>query len=195
MSPVIKNNAIPDGELLLRLAGNDAEAFTVIYNRYWETLYRSAFRVLKDHDACLDIVHEIYTWLWAHRRELQIAHLRAYLLSAVKFKVVNHIRAGRIRESFFGEAAQLLPPETADAGNNLAAKELDTAVRQCISRLPERCRTVYDLSRNEHLSHREISAKMGISVKTVENQITIALRRIRESLGSLLLFLLVLCGR
>ena len=142
----------------------------------------------------MDIVQEIFIWLWEHRKELVIkTTLRGYLLAAVKFKAANCIRNGKIRAGFFKQIGQASPgPLTNTADELLQVKELEEVIRQTIDTLPRTCRTIYQLSRTAHLSHHEIAHELGISVKTVENQMTIALRRLRVVLTKMFISLLFL---
>lgn len=87
--------------MLALLSNEDQQAFEILYDRYWEDLYLLAYLMLRNKDASKDIVQEVFIWLWEHRLSLQIKSLRAYLKTAVKYKVANHIRSGNIRESVF----------------------------------------------------------------------------------------------
>lgn len=129
----------------------------------------------------MDIVQDIFVWIWERRETLQIQSLQAYLKAAVKFKVANYIRAGKIRASFFDE---LKPIEAGAPGDNAAeVRELKAIIDQSILELPDKCRNIYLLSKQERLSNKEIAERLGISVKTVEAQMTIALKRIRGAVG------------
>ena len=132
----------------------------------------------------MDIVQEIFTWIWEHRDEVIIkTSLRGYLFAAVKFKTANYIRNGKIRKNFFDQVTAIQPAPAQDSSEELLeVKELETFMRQAVNTLPDKCKAVYELSRKEQLSHREIASELNISVKTVENHINIALRRLRGML-------------
>ena len=181
---------LPEPGLWELLQRDDKEAFTVLYRRYWPEMYKSAFNILKDRDQSMDIVQEIFIWLWEHRHQLLIkTSLKGYLLAAVKFKTANAIRNGKVREDFFKQAAILhaLPGKN-EAGFRVEVKELEEVIRMTIEALPDKCRTVYHLSRHQHLTNQEIANELGVSVKTVENQMTIALRRLRVAVARIFLF-------
>ncbi|GAC1591518.1 MAG: RNA polymerase sigma-70 factor [Ginsengibacter sp.] len=172
-----------DNELLGLLSQNDIEAFDNLYTRHWAEMYKYAFIILKEQDACKDIVQNIFVWLWEHRQVLEIHTLRSYLKAAVKFKVANYIRSKKIRESFFEELADYSPPTMVSNAEEMAEiNELKTIIHQAIIVLPDKCRKIFRLSREEFLSNKDIADRLGISVKTVENQMTIALNRIRRTL-------------
>jgi len=172
-----------DNELLALLNKGDRRAFDAIYNRYWADLYKSAYRLLRDQDACMEILQEIFIWLWEHRDNLIINNLKYYLLSAVKYKTANYIRKEKIRKSFFTEVENIRPEDLAFTEDNVELKELKSIILSFTSELPERARMIFQLSRYEHLSNKEIAERLGISEKTVENQMTTNLRKLRSALG------------
>jgi RNA polymerase sigma-70 factor (ECF subfamily) len=171
---------------------DNREGFIVLYRTYWADMYKAAFNVLKDRDQSMDTVQEIFVWLWEHHGQLVITtSLKGYLLAAVKFKTANIIRNGKIRKSIFKEITTLQPsPDDNSFGAELEAKELEELIRQIVEAFPDKCRTVYQLSRNQNLSNREIANALGISIKTVENQMTIALRRLRSAVTRLFMCIL-----
>lgn len=146
-------------------------------------MYKSAFFILREPDACKDIVQDIYVWLWEHRHVLEIHTIKSYLKAAVKFKVANYIRSAQIRESFFEELMDYNPAiQVVNIEERAEISELKAIIHQAIIELPDKCREIFRLSREGHLSNNEIAVRLGISVKTVENQMTIALSRIRRTL-------------
>ncbi|WP_256009315.1 RNA polymerase sigma-70 factor [Desertivirga xinjiangensis] len=187
---VAEYRSYTDDVLLDRLIHEDKYAFEEIYRRYWGPMYQSAYNILREKEACMDIVQELFVWIWSHHSELKINSLKGYLLSAVKFKVANYIRDGKIHSSVFEEIRRIgeplvLPDEKTEL------EELLTIISRFTNMLPVKCREVFILSREEHLTNREIADRLGVSVKTVENQMTIALRKLRSSLARFSSFLLL----
>jgi len=175
------------------LSQDSEEAFEVLYHRHWENIYKVAFVLLKDSNASKDVVQDIFIWLWQKRNQLEIQTLPAYLKTAVKFKVANYIRSGNFRESFFETLGKLTITENApEAAEITEMKELKAIIINAVELLPDKCRTIYKLSRNENLTNQQIADQLGLSVKTVEGQMTIALRRIRGAIDPYLLSLLLL---
>lgn len=167
---------------LLELASKDNQhAFDALYLRHWEDMYKTAFIILKDAEPCKDIVQDIFIWLWEHRQTLQVLNLKAYLRAAVKFKIANYIRSGNVRESFFTELANRSFSLHTSPFDLIEFKQFKAIVRQAIDNLPDKCREIYQLSREKELTNQEIAEKLHISVKTVENQMTIALHRVRKA--------------
>jgi len=181
-----------DQELLQRLAKGDRTAFDAIYTRHWHAMYQSVYGIFRDEAACMDIVQDVFVWLWEKRAEVHIqTSLSAYLRAAVKFKAANYIRSGKVRRFFFEEALRVAATANTAAPDDIEIRELKNIIRQATENLPEKCREIFHLSRNEHLSNQQIADHLGISIKTVEGQMTTALRRIRIAVEQYMLYLLV----
>lgn len=173
-----------DMDLTDRLNHGDQCAFDEIYRRYWKDLYTGAFYVTKDQDAAMDLCQDIFVWIWQSRGNLRMQNIRVYLKAAVRYKAANFIRHGKVKESFFTKIAHSGKLVSADS-DELEVKELTQMIRQFAEGLPERSRQIFQLSRFEELSNKEIASRMSISEKTVENQITLALKKLRISLSRL----------
>ncbi|MEZ4771795.1 MAG: RNA polymerase sigma-70 factor [Bacteroidia bacterium] len=168
---------LTDEELLQLSRKNQAEAFGVIYDRYWSRLYASAFLILEDTEACKDILQDVFIDFWNKRNQTEISHINAYLYQSVRFQVFKYLRKGNITQKHLSQINQIITSNPTEETVNF--NEVNQSISNGMNLLPERCREVFYLSRFEHLSHGEIAEKMGISTKTVENQITKALRQLR----------------
>lgn len=172
-----------DTDLMEKLSNDDQQAFSEIYSRNWEYMYKSAYAILKDSNASKDIVQDIFIWLWEHRSIIKIQTLKPYLKTAVKFKVSNYIRSGNIRQNFFDQMAEFSSSLSTPSDEELLElKQLKEIIQQAIGNLPSKCQEIFRLSREGYLSNQEIADKLSISIKTVENQMTTAIRRVREAL-------------
>ena len=189
------NTDYTDCSLIALLAQDDQQAFELLYTRHWPVLYQSAFFMLRDKDASKDIVQDIFTWLWEHRYTLQVQNVPLYLKAAVRFKVANYIRSGRIRSSFFEDLAAYTPSGLLPGSEELAeVRELHAIIQQSVLQLPHKCQEIFRLSREEQLTNQQIAEKLGLSVKTVENQKTIALKRLRSGIEPYMVSILLLIG-
>lgn len=175
----------PDEKLLELIRADDCAAFDVVYAKYWSKLYTAAFNILRDRQAAEDIVQEVLVSLWLRRDSLEIGSLSTYLYASVRYQVFKVIRSGKIRESFFLEVKEL---SVGNQGENaLIQQDISNLLDEGVSSLPEKCRQVFLLSRKEHLTTKEIAQRLGLAPKTVENQLTIAFRRLRAVLGDFIL--------
>lgn len=171
-----------DQELTDLLKKSDREAFNQIYHRYVAYLYQYAFNILKDEDECTDAVQDIFVWLWENRKKINVNVLKGYLIAAVKFKLTRVIQTSKRRAEIL--AANPVKEESF-IDDSLEVKELKQAIQEFVIGLPEKARKIFEMSRNEYLSNKEIAARLGISEKTVENQMTIVLKKLKTGLGNL----------
>jgi len=166
-----------DETLLTSLLEDDEDAFKQIYKRYASGLYAAAYNLFRDKPLCEDLIQELFADLWIKRKKLNIKSLKPYLYTSVKNRALMAMRSGR---TMLNETAleKLIADYATD--DRLNIRELNDVLNKSIDSLPDKCRQIFRLSRNEHLSNKEIAERLNISVKTVENQMTIALRRLRE---------------
>lgn len=178
--------SLKERELIQRLNNNDELALASIYNEYWEIMYLGAYNLVKNKQVSEDIVQDVFVNIWKKRGDLEIkVSLRSYLYTSTIYKTYDYFRKNKsaIRVDLlenFNERVQNSNPET-----KLMDKELQDYLEAVINELPEKCRVVYNLSRNEQLSHKEIAGKLNISTRTVEGHITKALKVLRKSLSSI----------
>lgn len=181
-----------DEQLCLLLKQGEERALDAILLRYWQPMYQMAAKTLKDVYAAEDIVQDIFVRIWDSRAKITFKHtLKAYLFASTRYGIYRHIRKVHLQEAH-QQAQDFQYIEHYNPENELECKELMENVAQIVNSLPSRCREVYDMSRNDQLNHREIAELLNISTKTVENQITIALKRIRIGLGKVILLLIYL---
>lgn len=174
-----------DHDWLTLLREGQETALANIYRLYWQRLYTAAYAILKDAQACEDIIQEIFLKLWQNRRKIEIkTSLAAYLNASVRYEVYRQIKAGRVREDLFDDIYERI--QAGPEYGRIEYKELYSRINAIVELLPEKCKVVYKLSREEHLSHKQIAAQLNISTKTVENHLTKALNLLRLSLGQLL---------
>jgi RNA polymerase sigma-70 factor (family 1) len=177
-----------DAELLDLLKIGDKRAFTIIYDRYCSKLYRAAFKILEDHDLAKDVTQETFIMLFEKVSDRMIINLQAYLFQTVKYQCFMHLRSGRISEKHLHQMNLIIASNTLE--EELNAKELQFLLDESIATLPDKCREVFYLSRFESLSNKKIAERLNISHKTVENQITKALKILHTSVNKLAVLIL-----
>lgn len=173
-----------DDELVELIKTGDRKAFDRVYNRYSEKLYDAAYFILKDEALCEDIVHELFVSLWINRANLRIASLSSYLHTAIRNRVISCLRKRKIAIDV--TSLQEVLSDFQSVENKLFTTDIQGIVDREVSKLPPKCQRIFELSRQEQRSNKEIAAELDIALKTVENQITIALRRLRASLNDFL---------
>jgi len=181
---------LTDRELLkLFTEGNDA-AFTEIYNRYWKKLIALSYSYTKDKFEAEEVVQEIFVSLWNRRDVIKIETLSSYLATATKFSIFKAIytrnRHEQLLENIPASASADLPEDL------VHAKFMEEYVSGLVEQLPEKCRLVYQYSRQKGLSPQEISDEMNIAKKTVEAHLTKALKMLRLNLKEMMVLLIML---
>jgi len=187
----------PDTELVLLVKKGSKEAFTELYNRYWTVLFLHARKMLRDDEEAKDVVQELFVHLWNKAKEDTLdlnGTVSAYLYKAVRNKIYNLIAHKRVINDYqqslisFLEEGELITEEL------VREKELSLIIEREIQLLPPKMREVFELSRRQHLSYKEIGARLGISDHTVKRQVSNALSILRAKLGvSTGLIFLLLC--
>ncbi len=174
-----------DAVLWLEVKQHDRRAYRILFDRYGSTLYRSAFRLLHDREASETIAHDIFLNLWLKRETLDIRDFRSYIMTATRYHVYKALRAQQSSPVTTVENEQMeglssIIMNTAE--EKMAEQTVRELIRQHVNGLPRRCREIFLLSREQHLSNQEIAERLNISRRSVENQITFALRHLRMHL-------------
>ncbi|MBC7922503.1 MAG: RNA polymerase sigma-70 factor [Ferruginibacter sp.] len=179
--------ALPDdAQLAARLKAGDRDAFVVIYQRYWEKLYAFAYARLQSKEAAEDIVQDIFIRLWSHRAERNIENLNAYLSASLKYEVLDHFRSQSVHRKHDRNLAESLGRSIDHTQDILGFDELYRELQKGLEHLPEKCRLVFEMSRNQGLPTKEISRQLDITPKTVEFHISKALKILRLKLKDFL---------
>ena len=168
-------------EILKRLAKGDHDAFDILFRQYYRYLVSVSCAYTNDLSLSRDLAQEVFLDIWKRRKDLKInTSFRAFIRKAV----INQSMNAKSKSAKISNL-EMLPKANEIAGDvskELAYDELSNKIREIISNLPERCRLIFGLSRFENKSHKEIAAQLSISTKTIENQMTKALKQIRSGL-------------
>jgi RNA polymerase sigma-70 factor (family 1) len=180
-----------DNILLNRMREGDPASFNALFDRYWEMLYATVFSVCSDREVCSEIVHDIFLNLWLRREKLQIESFKAYILASARYHVYRHVKITRRNSLEYREDLEYSSRVSMNDGElNIRYQDLERSVDRELEELPKRCKEIFTLSRREQLSNDEIAARLDISKRTVENQLTHALRHLRLSMRHFLVLIL-----
>ena len=172
-----------EGQLIQSLAKRDEASFEHVFKTHFKNLHAYACTITRDDAAGEEVVQQVFTRLWERSDGLTISgSVSAYLYRAVYNESLNYLKHKKVRSAYGQHVVHTMKNETEHAGKRLQLKELEGKLAQAMNDLPEQCRTIFQLSRFEELKYREIADRLGLSVKTVENQMGKALKILRVKL-------------
>ncbi len=167
----------------ISLTGGNTILFERTFKEHFKGLHAYAYTMLKDEQAAEDVVQNIFLKLWEKKERIQIERsIAAYLYRSVYNDCINQINHMKVRNAY--EAYETYASRNRHAEQDqVSYTELEQKISRALNELPEGCRTVFQMSRFEELKYHEIAGKLGISIKTVENQMGKALKLMREKLA------------
>ena len=171
-----------DQTLQERIRAGDESAFDTVFRSHYAHLVRMAESVVRERALAEEVAQEVMLELWRRRETLRLEQtFRAYLLRSTRNRALNHVRHQRVvaREAAI---AAIDSPSAPSVEDEMLGMELEQAVRAAINGLPEKCREVFQLSRDHGLKYAEIAVTLEISVKTVEKRMGQALAELRARL-------------
>ena len=174
------------------LAQRDETAFEQVFKTHFKRLHAYAFTILRDEEEAEEMVQQVFFKLWERNENLSLTgSVSAYLYRAVHNESLNYIKHQKVRSDHKLHVAYSMKNEVEHPEKKIQAGELEKKIHSALNELPEQCRTIFQMSRFDELKYREIADKLGISVKTVENQMGKALKLLRAKLVDFLIFILL----
>ena len=156
------------------------EAFNKVFDLYYSRLCFFADKFLHDFDLSRSVVQQVFVDMWIKREKLQVASLQSYLFQSVRNAAIDILKHRKAESKYL---STLEPDEKNQISDWMEEAELADRINKAIQKLPEKCREIFVLCRFEELKYTEIAARLNISVKTVEMQIGIALKKLRKELS------------
>ncbi|HEU4858222.1 MAG TPA: RNA polymerase sigma-70 factor [Chitinophagaceae bacterium] len=174
------------------LSKRDETAFEQVFKTHFKRLHAYAFTILRDEMEAEEMVQQVFFKLWERNENLSLTgSVSAYLYRAVHNESLNYIKHQKVRSNHQLHIAYSMKNEVEHPAKEILSGELEKKIHSALNELPEQCRTIFQMSRFDELKYREIADKLGISVKTVENQMGKALKLLREKLVDFLVFILL----
>lgn len=183
-----------DFSLFSLVKQGNAEAYKELYDRYWESLFAYTYNCLHLREGAEEIVQDIFLMLWERKYVLTVnSSISAYLFTIAKHKVLNVMRAEKVRKTYASTFSVFLEQKQDNSNEEWQFyNDLEAAIEDRLTALPEKCRIVFKMSRQEHLSIHDIAGRLNISSKTVENYLTQALKHLRTTLDEFMAIVILL---
>jgi RNA polymerase sigma-70 factor, ECF subfamily len=173
------------------ITGLDERSFEMLFKERFKELVFFAQRYVKDLDSAREITHDAFIALWEKRKTIDVTRsVNSWLMTSIHNKCLNHLRDNKKFDQNILALEHLLS-EPDQGYDKLVSEETTAMIHQAIDELPEKCREIFKMNRFDNLKYQEIADALGISIKTVETQMSKALQHMRTRLQPYLKLLLL----
>lgn len=170
---------LSDEILIDRLRKGEERAFREIYTRYWKKLFSIAIRKIDDSSVVEGIVQDIFLKLWERKGSLNVENIEAYLVTAVRYACINHLKVSLLHEKYELYSSIYLSHEASITEEQLDLNDLMNTIEELLGSFPESWQHIFRLHRLEYLSTREISQQLNIPQRTVESHLSRVVQALR----------------
>lgn len=170
----------------------DKASFEELFRMYFAPLCSFAQKYVQDQDEAKDIIHQVFIGLWQKKDEVDLStSLKSYLFTGVHNRCLNYIRDRKKLVQFDAPQHESELGSYLDSRDHMEAIETEEKINRALDELPEKCREIFMMNRFDQLKYREIAEKLNLSVKTVETQMSRALKSLRSKLSDLMVLMMV----
>ena len=185
-----KNNGNKDlsgrGDIILC----NSHDFELLYRQSRLKLFRISYNLVGNIETAEGIVHDTFCDIWSRRKSLEInTSLETYLVRAVKFSSIDHLRGKSVRLKAKKELLATTRLSHNETEENVIANDLKSGIDQLIAQLPTRCQEVFRLKREKFMTNKDIASGLNISEKAVEKHMTRAIRFLKAGIKGALTFI------
>jgi len=180
---------VPENEKLLeetiveKIGQNDEIALKYLFNNYHDRLCYYCYRMIRDKDAAKEIVHDVFVNIWINRKKWKPKNsVKSYLYKAVKNKSINYLKQPGFSLRSDNQIEEIEIHSQNNPGVILEAKEIREAYKSAVEKLPEKCRQIVILIKENGLSYQEAAEIQNVSIKTVETQMRLSFQKLRKML-------------
>lgn len=179
-------SSLSDQQLITRIRDGNAAAYTQLFDRFQPLLYVYARKVIKDRDEAADVVQEVFLHLWDKRESIEIeGAVQSYLFSAVRYKFFNLLDKKKVRHDYAETLKKFFIEGSPQTDDLLREREMARIIEEQINLLPPKLKLIYELSRKANMQTAHIADLLGVSEKTVQNQVSLAVKQLKIKLGVL----------
>lgn len=165
---------------------NNTNAYTTLFDRYQPLIFVYACKITRDEEEASDIVQDVFLSLWERRATIEVTEsILAYLYQSVKFKFFNLLDKKKVRHDYATSMRQFMNHHAPTTDNDIREREMLRILEKQIELLPAKLKQIYLMSRKENLDNAEIAQQLNISEKTVNNQLSIAVKILRTKIAGI----------
>lgn len=172
-----------DVSAMQEVSKGNLKAYRYLFDNHFSDLCNFLMLYLHNREVSEEIALDIFTFIWEKREQIEIkSSFKAFLITTAKYKAISQYR--KDQKAVFKELGlvELNLPDPAVNEKHMESVELFSLIQKAIDDLPEKSRQIYRMAWEDNLSQKDIAEQLGLSRKTVENHVGIALRKLRESL-------------
>lgn len=169
-------------QLMKRIKNDDSRAFEELFDNLWEALFRYAKSILMDEDLAKDVVQEVWVDFWQRRSQIDNVNIEGYLMQSTKFRVYKELQRNPMKSEHLRYLETVASAVSTD--DQLICNQTEDLISSSMEELPRRCQEIFKMSREQQLSNAEIAAQLNISKRTVETQISNALKSLKARLST-----------
>lgn len=184
-------SSLPEKELLRLLGQDDHDAYSEIYHRYFHLIYVHALKKVQDSEQAKDVAQDVFTYLWFKRdKASEIKDLVAYLFTSARNKIFDLFAHEQVEQKHVDSLQKFYsknPIHPTD--HQTRERDFQAYIDKQIAELPPKMRLIFEMSRKEQLSYKEIAEQLDTSENNVSKQVNKAVRVLRTKLGPMFIFL------
>jgi len=179
-----------DSTVITLLKQGSEKVFEKVFKDHFKSLHSYAYTFLKDDELAEEVVQNVFCRIWEKREQLKTdGSIKAYLYRAVHNECLNYLKHQKVKASFQVYYAREMEQSEDNLSKKVIANELEKQIHKAMSELPQQCRIIFQMSRFEQLKYQQIADQMGLSIRTIENQMGKALKLMRIKLAEFLTLL------
>lgn len=172
-----------DTHIIKGIRSGDEAAFRLMFESWYQRLVVFSNKYLDDLEAARDLVQEFFAYLWENGDTIDIkTSLKSYLFEAIRNRSLNYIKFMAVRTRHKEKVLRQEMENQNSLEEMIDAAELEDKIIRLVAALPDQCRRIYTMSRGDGKSNPEIATELNLSIRTVETQISKALKTLREKL-------------
>jgi len=181
---VLPKNSLNNELLITHFKSGNQKAFKTLFDQYWEVMFIKANSILRNRDVAQDVVQDIWLNLWNQREKLVISKFDSYVLRSVSYGCYKYLRDNKFTTTQL-QIIDSLSVSSADIEDQYNLEATQKVIDRSLEDLSPRCQQIFTLSRMDDVPNEEIALELGISKRSVENQVSLALEVIRKHLATL----------
>ena len=175
-------------EVLLSLQNGDHKAFEVVFVAYFDKVKYFVERIIRSEDEAEELAQDLFMKLWINHKAIDVQKsFSGFLFTMAHNASFNYLKHKEVQNNYLNTTGYL--EETASTEEMIYAKEIALLIEMTVNKMPEQRKKIFQLSRNEGLSNDEIANRLNISKKTVENQLSLALKDLRKVITFFIVFI------